>query len=279
MSDTLEVKSELYDEDGFCNRSSPHHSNTIFFLQFFQTHESVDFSIKSDDDEDVIVPRKKYQTIEIECSPSTSLSLVGLQLWRGAFVLADFILSNHVDFSDKTILEVGSGVGFTSIVASMFAKEVICTDIEDEGLLDMIKRNIKRNEHIIKSKVSVLPLDFYSAHYSEELTKKLDSVDIILAADVIYDNDLTEAFVKTLIKLLNTPKKKKFYIALEKRYVFTLADMDTVAPCYEHFLSIFLKASRRSPMCAWRVKEMNIDFEQRFKYERSKHLVMWEIIT
>ncbi|CAH1400202.1 unnamed protein product [Nezara viridula] len=161
----------------------------------------------------------------------------------------------------------------------MFAKEVICTDIADEGLLDMIKRNIKRNESIIKADVSVLPLDFYSDHYSEELTKKLENVDIILAADVIYDNDLTEAFVKTLIKLLNTPKKKKFYIALEKRYVFTLADMDTVAPCYEHFLSIFLKASRRSPMCAWRVKEMNIDFEQRFKYERSKHLVMWEILT
>lgn len=63
----------------------------------------------------------------LEHSTSTELQLVGLQIWRGAFLLADYILSNLGIFSDKVILELGSGVGFDSIIASMVAKDVICT--------------------------------------------------------------------------------------------------------------------------------------------------------
>ena len=55
------------------------------------------------------------------------MKLVGLQLWRGAFLLADFILANPDLFKDKIILELGSGVGLTSIIASSLAKKVICT--------------------------------------------------------------------------------------------------------------------------------------------------------
>jgi len=62
-----------------------------------------------------------------EHSVSTELNLVGLQVWRGAFLLADYILSHPDLFKDQTILELGSGVGLTSIVASYLAKEVICT--------------------------------------------------------------------------------------------------------------------------------------------------------
>lgn len=58
---------------------------------------------------------------------STALNFVGYQIWRGALLLADFIIYNRKLFGDKTILEVGSGVGLTSIVAAKYSKEVICT--------------------------------------------------------------------------------------------------------------------------------------------------------
>lgn len=48
-------------------------------------------------------------------------------MWRGALLLADFIIYNRKLFDGKNILEVGSGVGLTSIVAAKYAKEVICT--------------------------------------------------------------------------------------------------------------------------------------------------------
>lgn len=68
-----------------------------------------------------------YILIFLEHHISTELQYVGLQVWRGALLLADYILSNPDLFRDKVILELGAGVGLTSIVASFLAKEVICT--------------------------------------------------------------------------------------------------------------------------------------------------------
>lgn len=63
----------------------------------------------------------------VEHSVSTELNLVGLQVWRGAVLLADYVLSCPDLFKNQTVLELGSGVGLTSIVASYLAKQVICT--------------------------------------------------------------------------------------------------------------------------------------------------------
>lgn len=64
-----------------------------------------------------------------EHSPSTTLNLVGLQVWRGALLLADFILSNHNLVKDKVIVELGSGTGLASFITAMYAKTVICTGL------------------------------------------------------------------------------------------------------------------------------------------------------
>lgn len=58
--------------------------------------------------------------------------MVGLQVWRGALALADFVLDKGQELLlGATVLELGSGTGLTSIVASMFAKEVICTGMSN----------------------------------------------------------------------------------------------------------------------------------------------------
>ena len=63
-----------------------------------------------------------------EHSYSTTLNLVGRQIWRGALLLADFVLHHGPSLlQGRTVLELASGVGLTSIVAAMFATEVICT--------------------------------------------------------------------------------------------------------------------------------------------------------
>lgn len=67
----------------------------------------------------------------LEHNVSTELQMVGLQVWRGALLLADYILSNPDLFREKIIMELGSGVGLTSIVASFLAKEIICTGDDD----------------------------------------------------------------------------------------------------------------------------------------------------
>lgn len=73
--------------------------------------------------------------MEIEHKKSTNFSLVGLQVWRGAFLLADFIIHNRWHFCTQKALEVAAGVGLTSIVAAQYCREVVCTGkFEIQGL-------------------------------------------------------------------------------------------------------------------------------------------------
>lgn len=97
---------------------------------------------------------------------------------------------------------------------------------------------------------------------------------------MIYDQDLTDAFVRTIDMILdqkqcNANGKKVIYIAMEKRYVFTFADFDTVAPCYEHFMNrINAEIQKGKP---WRLQFIPIDFPQYFIYERVKELVLFQL--
>lgn len=88
---------------------------------------------------------------------------------------------------------------------------------------------------------------------------------------VIYDDKITDGFVRTLTKLLSK-KKKTIYVALEKRYVFTVADLDTAAPMYEEFLCCIEKYKMN-----WSVDYITVDFPRYFKYDRVKHLILMKI--
>lgn len=144
--------------------------------------------LKEDKDSDLLVVRKKNECIEIEHKKSTILSEVGLQVWRGAFLINDFILSNQDMFSNKIVLELGSGVALTSIVASIFSKRVLCTDINIAGILELIKRNIELNKQYQRTpnNVAVYELNFMAKQWSSDLEEELKNVDIMLAADGLY---------------------------------------------------------------------------------------------
>lgn len=128
---------------------------------------------------------------------------MGLQVWRGAFLLADYILSHPDLFENQTILELGSGVGLTSIIASYLAKKIISTgnrnnlnfirnfdliylsvpDINAGGILNLIQRNFTRNHTYIKSEYHIEEVNFLNLRWSKELEERLQSANIILAAD------------------------------------------------------------------------------------------------
>lgn len=85
--------------------------------------------------------------------------------------------------------------------------------------------------------------------------------------------------MKTLQRILNINdlnrnKDKEVYIALEKRYVFTLAELDTMAPCYEYFLQCINEVGK---ITNWKLESVDIDFPQYFDYERSKELIIMKL--
>lgn len=90
---------------------------------------------------------------------------------------------------------------------------------------------------------------------------------------MIYDDKITAGFVATLSRLFNSARRGRVaYVALEKRYVFTLADLDAVAPMYEEFLRCVSRAG-----LDWKIDEVTLDFPQYFKYDRLKQLILMRI--
>lgn len=139
-----------------------------------------------DADGDLVVVRKQFGRIEIEHMQSTNLQLVGLQVWRGAFVLADFIFHNRHRFIDKRILELGAGTGLSSIAAAVCTeKPIVCTDIDVGGILSLLRSNIKRNIDLTANvnKIEVMELDFNNTDWPVDLRDALTQTDIVIAAD------------------------------------------------------------------------------------------------
>ncbi|XP_063588312.1 methyltransferase-like protein 22 isoform X2 [Penaeus indicus] len=237
----------------------------------------------TDADGDLQVTRKntlhkKEGVVLIEHQSATTLDLVGEQVWRGALFLADFILHHPEIFKNANILELASGVGLTSIVAGMLAKKVVITDVDRGDILTLIDRNVERNKDLMKAEILVKEIDFYDHATIDETYESLKDISVIMAADTIYHNQLTDQFFRTILRLMSEPPNKTMYVALEKRFVFTVEDLDTVAPCYDYFLDRldWLRCQNLATI-NWTIEEVPIDFKQYFIYEKTRHLVLWKI--
>ncbi|XP_065362652.1 methyltransferase-like protein 22 [Calliphora vicina] len=280
------VTSEIYKETNF-QPTKGEDGKTVSKFEFkYPTNETVYDScgVTHDDDGDLLVRRRsdiaeKDGVIEIQHSEATEIRLVGLQVWRGALLLADYIFHKRDELKNKQILELGAGVGLTSIAAGLYVRKVVCTDVDIGGILDLIRANVKRNKKLCgNSEIDVLEYDFMvdKKSYSKELLNAIDESDIVVAADVIYDDDLTKAFINVMEAIFErekvSNKKKTIYCALEKRYVFTTTEFDSVAPMFEHFLKLTMPKP-------WKFEYVQTDFPQYFKYERCKHLVLLKITS
>ena len=140
-----------------------------------------------------------------------------------------------------------------------------------------MEKNILRNKNLLKGDVIVKPLDFKSDLSQKEY---LRPIEIVLAGDVIYDDDITEDFMAFIVNLHNqvTCDTLKFLVALEKRFVFTVADLDTVAPAHDFFIDQLEKFNTKNKLHKISIKHIDLDFPQHFCYERSKDMLMLEII-
>uniref|UniRef100_A0A7S2TY65 Uncharacterized protein n=1 Tax=Lotharella oceanica TaxID=641309 RepID=A0A7S2TY65_9EUKA len=77
------------------------------------------------------------RTIRIHHMRATPLPVVGLQLWIGSMVLADYLLADPKIIQGKTVLELGCGSGFLGILSTgLRPKKYFLTDYEDSILLN-----------------------------------------------------------------------------------------------------------------------------------------------
>ncbi|XP_053195266.1 methyltransferase-like protein 22 isoform X2 [Scomber japonicus] len=226
-------------------------------------------------------------TIRIEHTMATPLEDVGKQIWRGAFLLADFIFSKPFMFKGATVLELGAGTGLTSIIMATIAKTVYCTDV-GEDLLSMCKRNVILNSHLMEpsgGEVKVRQLDWLQhdlctdadmefSWTEEEVVEVYNNTSFIIASDVCYDDDLTDGLFRTLYRLCNNFLHNcTILISIEKRMNFTLRHLNVSCKAYDHFSHCLAQLQDRvDGKCSFRVEQLPSDFPQFLSYERIEQL-------
>lgn len=222
---------------------------------------------------------------------ATLLDDVGKQVWRGALLLSDWVLSEPGVFSGATVLELGAGTGLSSIVTASLAKRVYCTDV-GEDLLSMCERNVSLNKRLTQhsgGEVRVRQLDWLQRElctdpeqefsWSEEEVEELyDHTNIIIAADVVYDDDFTDAFFRTLYQLCCSFNHScDVYISIEKRLNFSLRHMDVSCEAYEHFRLCLQQLQDLPGPPGFSVQRVAPNFPQRIMYERVEQLELWKV--
>ena len=116
---------------------------------------------------------------------------------------------------------------------------VTATDIDDSTILDHLRANVTRNQPLFRrGAINIQPLDLLQPDLNSPapVEQLADRYDLIIAGDLIYDNDLTEAFVGFLRRLFARGGGVEVLVALEKRYIFSLAELEVAAPAYLHLL-------------------------------------------
>ena len=220
----------------------------------------------------------RVESLVIEHSLSSSVELVGLQVWRGALLLADYLLANPNLVTDRHVLELAAGTGLTSITAGMMAKTVVSTDVDRGDILKLIERNKERNQEALADcNFSVTELDFFWESLPAELSQQARESELILAADVVYDKDITMHFFKTLRTLLSLGPKTAL-IAIEKR-LHAGEDGEIVAPNYKIFLESLtdLHGSELSKDIRVEVTHLEVDFPQCLQYTRVPELNLFKV--
>ncbi|CAN6194085.1 unnamed protein product [Urochloa humidicola] len=273
-------------------------------------------AVAVDEDGDLVLDRRRrrnkhvrsdYHQLTIQHGVTSSLKCVGLQVWKAALLLADFVLHKSFtssEFDGVTAIEVGAGTGLVGLALARVARRIFVTD-RGADILDNCLANVHINSGTLnfdEAKVSVRELDWkaswpppvgtydpsdtslryrWSAHEIEEAEK----ATALFAADVIYSDDLTELFFDTVKKLMSSGPKKVLYLALEKRYNFSLDELDVVANGYAHFRSFFTTQEEhedgshidKPDFVGTQIDLAEVPQYIR-EYERGKDLEIWEIM-
>ncbi len=111
------------------------------------------------------------------------------ELWPSSIALSRFIVKNSELFQEKNILELGCGLGLTSIVImQQNPASLLCTDYENNALV-LARKNFQQNK--IKE-----PYFKWLDWRNPQLNEKYE---LIIASDVLYE----ERFFQPLLNLFN----------------------------------------------------------------------------
>ncbi|TLS29288.1 hypothetical protein PpBr36_01329 [Pyricularia pennisetigena] len=152
----------------------------------------------------------------------------GHRTWDGALHLAHYLVAEQGStVRGRSVLELGAGAGLLSILCAKYfgAKSVIATD-GDERVIEEARRNVDiggfGGEKEGQGRVEVERLrwgeDLGGSWLHDRLSKQCKSLDVVLGADLIYNEESASALAKTLKSLLVLEPELKVIISWAMRF-------------------------------------------------------------
>jgi predicted nicotinamide N-methyase len=114
----------------------------------------------------------------------------GLYVWPSAIVLSHYLYHDHYhSLRDKRVLELGAGTSLVGLLASALGAKVTLTDRADTPqLMTHIRNIISLNETLYTVHKPTL-IGFNWGDFTLEIMYRVEVPDVILGADIMYDED------------------------------------------------------------------------------------------
>lgn len=154
-----------------------------------------------------------------EAKSKISEGTTGLIVWEAALAVCEWAIHNIESIKDQHILELGSGTGLSGLVIAKCCRpaSMTLTDGNDK-VLGYLAENAKNNA-VDNTRIKVLNVDWVSVAEDEansDFSEHLESTkpNLIIAADVIYDDTLFQPLCETLdFIFLKCKNQCKFILA------------------------------------------------------------------
>jgi predicted nicotinamide N-methyase len=134
------------------------------------------------------------------------------ELWPSAVGLCHYLLDNVDVIFNKRVLEIGCGLGLPSLVAvKIGAQNVLATDLISDALSHVL----------LNSKLNQLSqnLDTKILDWRKSTIEVIMPFDIILAADIVYEERFVNDFINLIAAINDLGLKKSIIIAEPSRQV------------------------------------------------------------
>ncbi|KAL0748291.1 hypothetical protein Bca101_030293 [Brassica carinata] len=167
-----------------------------------------------------------------------------------------------------------------SVLEQGVAKAVFLTDHGDQ-ILGKLSLELNSSLFHPQAIVNVRDLNWMSEWPVQDT--HLKSASFIFAADVIYSDDLTIALFSMLKRVMSLGCDKVLYLGLEKRYNFSLDDLNVVAngyACFRRYIKEdmlpFYTCDKKSSFVGKRIDLKQIP-QYTKAYDRGEDVELWEI--
>jgi predicted nicotinamide N-methyase len=114
------------------------------------------------------------------------------KVWPSAIALHNVLQKHPSLIKDKTVLELGAGIGFPSLLMAEITKSIIISDYDSEAV-ELLQKNI---EHLELENAEALKLDWNA------LPETIHP-EVIILSDVNYDPTQFETLTKLIEKFIH----------------------------------------------------------------------------